>query len=1075
MAMHSISDLTTSARNTTGDIPPPLVGASTTVVGDKMYLFGGRLHSVRRMTSDLYLFDLRTSVWKNITPSGDDGGAHTPTSRYFHSADSWNGFLIIFGGMGYASKNSDSLCVLNDVRLFSLAEHRWIPAAETNPTTLDTLSLSSWPSVIPYASDPLIPRPRYAHLSSITASRLFIIGGQDMSNTWLDDIHVFDLSQKRWVEQREYPRHCGTYRSVAVASSTVIRDPVRERVSTRRNESVFANVKKATAPGDTMMPPHPAQGISDQLVFVPYSDVPSLEYPAEIHLYSNYNFTDVQRELEVFTPSEDTFHIMDKSDMMSGAALPPGLRFPTGVIIGKHLIIAGTYLAQSYQSFSLWALDLDEMTWSRIDPGTILTTGSWSRGALWTDANIYVIFGNRAGNLVEDYNRRLLNWDHVVYIELEAFGMYTYPSLQSPIEGQIVGLDALEVELFADFEILCEDGRKIKCSRKLLEERWPWFRLQRAKYIEAAKKIMATQTPSEFETPLPDPLPEDMFENPGDRPDPRLTPRMLRLSEPYPITKALLQYFYTGSMITPLQHAPLVLSALLLLSAIYELPHLSKLVKHIMHQTLSPATSVGVYEVATLCDSQNLQIRALRVVMSSSRKGGGRSSRLSRHDRSDRPPTRDDSQEDLQHRAARARGMSDAVIRNGVPATSRGLRTNGHGGSGSNEHEHSRDLESERVASRQNSSTNLSIARANLNVVQVNTGLLKAPEEDPTQRGRSDSDTRGRSFSNAVPMSPGPNVPVIREGSVTPTQIASSSEDQQVPAKGALLDPRRVFTRQTSMNSLGSGSIQQRLKSPPPERTADQSKMGFGRRALQDAPPSEEISPDSDSPAPTPPIKDQIPISLISPMSITAAPALPLAQASASRPISRKQSANTLVDSSSGLGPALKSSRRRSLSDAGPSRPNTADSVQTLATSIVEVPHEDSFENVDLGNMPPMSKNSLPRKAFKILGDDNYDPSSDIYISDPRSDKRKTSVRPGTAESNRPSSPEKSKKLAWRSRLLPNSTEGKKGLKAVDDKVSAKTKLTLWGTGTKAVVSHSPTDDDFAGSTAEKLINAHLL
>ena len=291
---------------------------------------------------------------------------------------------------------------------------------------------------------------------------------------------------------------------------------------------------------------------------------------------------------------------------MKGPVHPPGLRFPTGAIIGKHLIIAGTYLGESQQSFSLWALDLNELTWSRIDPGTTLTTGSWSRGELWAEANKYVVFGNRAGDLLEDYNRRLLNWNDAVYIELEAFGIYTYPTLPTPIEGQRMGLDALDAELFADFQILCEDGRKIKCSGKLLEERWPWFKRQRVLYTEAARSAIAKQTPTEFEIPLPDPLTDHKLE---DRPDPRLAPRMLLLSEPYAITKALLQYFYSGNLITPLQHAPLVLSSLLLLGTIYELPHLSTLVKHIMHQTLSPATSVGVYEVATLCDSQNLQIR----------------------------------------------------------------------------------------------------------------------------------------------------------------------------------------------------------------------------------------------------------------------------------------------------------------------------------------------------------------------------------------------------------------------------------------------------------------------------------
>ncbi len=37
--LHSIYDLTTFCRKTSGDVPPKLVGASTTVVSRKMYLF----------------------------------------------------------------------------------------------------------------------------------------------------------------------------------------------------------------------------------------------------------------------------------------------------------------------------------------------------------------------------------------------------------------------------------------------------------------------------------------------------------------------------------------------------------------------------------------------------------------------------------------------------------------------------------------------------------------------------------------------------------------------------------------------------------------------------------------------------------------------------------------------------------------------------------------------------------------------------------------------------------------------------------------------------------------------------
>lgn len=301
------------------------------------------------------------------------------------------------------------------------------------------------------------------------------------------------------------------------------------------------------------------------------------------------------------------FTITDRSTDMTGTSFPPGLRFPSGAILGNHFIIAGTYLAHTYQSYSIWALDMLTMTWSRIDSGSAMATGSWFRACLWAEANKFMIFGNRNGNLIEDYNRRLLSWDHVAVIDLESFGIYQPPPLQIDIPMQEFGLSALEEGILADFEIICDDGRKVKCSRKTLEDRWPWFKDQRNKFLSRARQAIEILPSSSMDVGLPD-LPGAPGSSEA-RPDPRLTPRAFNLSEPYPITLALLQYFYSLALITPLQHAPAVLSQLLILSSTYQIHHLESLVKHAMHRALSNSTSVGVYEVATLCSCRSLQIR----------------------------------------------------------------------------------------------------------------------------------------------------------------------------------------------------------------------------------------------------------------------------------------------------------------------------------------------------------------------------------------------------------------------------------------------------------------------------------
>ncbi|KAI6147103.1 hypothetical protein BKA82DRAFT_1004565 [Pisolithus tinctorius] len=669
--MHSISDLTTFCRKTTGDVPPRLVGASTTVVGSKVYLFGGRLVTERRTVSDLYVFDLETFVWKRIDPFEDDD---IPEPRYFHSAETWNNQLIIFGGMGNVpnSTSVEDLCVLNDIRFFDLLTMHWLPALSTNGIPCDS------------GSEALLPKPRYAHLSSVTADRLFIIGGQDLSNIWLDDVYVYDLLGKVWVQRRSFPHHCGTYRSVAVSANQRFRIPQNEL----RNSDASAS---SGSPGSRFrsdkLSPSSESTPSESLIHLPFSAAPTDDFPNDIYLYSNYNFTDVKRELQVFSPLPDTdFTITEQSSSMNGSAFPPGLRFPSGAILGTHFIIAGTYLAHTYQSYSIWALDLLTMAWSRIDPGNALAAGSWFRACLWAETNKLVIFGNRNGNLVEDYNRRLLSWDHVAVIDLESFGIYQPPPLRLDIPMQELGLSALEEGILADFEILCDDGRKIKCSRRVLEDRWPWFKDQRIKFLERAKRAVETLPSSSMDVGLPD-LPGAPH-SPEARPDPRLTPRAFNLSEQYPVTLALLQYFYSLALITPLQHAPAVLSQLLILSSTYQISHLQSLVKHAMHRALSNSTAVGVYEVATLCSCRSLQIRALKTVMAYSQRRTERSRADSRGGGTggSRNPDQGDGEhqgrgsDDALGSPNRARGTSDVRFPGNVDQQSTALNSRGHVG-----------------------------------------------------------------------------------------------------------------------------------------------------------------------------------------------------------------------------------------------------------------------------------------------------------------------------------------------------------------------------------------------------------
>ena len=210
-----------------------------------------------------------------------------------HPETPGNNNLIVFGGMALQSDstNPEELCVLNDVRFFNLTTRRWLPSSTNSPPELT-------------------PKARYAHLSSVTSNRLFVIGGQDLSNVWLDDIYVFDLRTQTWTQRREYPRHCGTYRSVAVSSDLAIRFP-QEEIGNGSHTSKLG-------PSGTRFSRNPSTTkeftAQDALVHLPYSTVPTDDYPSDIYLFSNYNvsphlYTISQKRLFTTPSSSRTYSV----------------------------------------------------------------------------------------------------------------------------------------------------------------------------------------------------------------------------------------------------------------------------------------------------------------------------------------------------------------------------------------------------------------------------------------------------------------------------------------------------------------------------------------------------------------------------------------------------------------------------------------------------------------------------------------------------------------------------------------------------------------------------------------------
>ncbi|CAO3647752.1 unnamed protein product [Cunninghamella echinulata] len=393
-----------------------------------------------------------------------------------------------------------------------------------------------------------------------------------------------------------------------------------------------------------------------------YSDLdtnPNADMSGPVFLYSNYNFADVNRELQLITRNSSTsdtsvsnkgnsISFEDASKLMTGSAMPPGLRFPTGEVIGQHVIIAGTYLSPQTQSYSLWGLNIASLVWTRIDSGSIFGSGSWNRGVLHSNCNRYLVFGNTNRNLLEDYNHRQVNFDHIASIDLEAYGIYQHPKVTCSSLAQEMGLRLLNEPTVADFIIVTRENQEIAVNSAILRHRWPYF----AQLLEEAKKQQ-----KQNETSKLDKIQEEVNENninkenesPQHQPTTttdtntdidtntdtnsntnintekvgdmntsiEFTTNACSMSFPYvyPVVVAFLQYLYTDNLLTAQQYQPHILSQLLLLADMYNLPRLVTLATHALHQMLNMSTAPLIFETAALSHQTSLQVRALKLMI----------------------------------------------------------------------------------------------------------------------------------------------------------------------------------------------------------------------------------------------------------------------------------------------------------------------------------------------------------------------------------------------------------------------------------------------------------------------------
>ncbi|KAF2153292.1 hypothetical protein K461DRAFT_312708 [Myriangium duriaei CBS 260.36] len=648
-----LSGLVCNVHRTTGKEPHALVGATTTILGDKLYVFGGRRISRSRpaLTSDLYELDLLRRHWTRLEAKGD-----IPSPRYFHSVCALgDSKLVCYGGMspdvtttqtpgGQGELPEGQVSVMSDVHIYNVSTQTWtkVHTPET-PQGRYAHCAAILPSSAIFASAnaPLSALHNNASgdqpnsgtigvsIDGTGGAEMIIIGGQDSNNNYIEQISIFNLRSLKWTSTNPTTwRSCGAYRSVVTPLTSL------------KASEVGAGVGKA-ATADDGEDDNPSHSGSPMLV------------------YTNYNFLDVKLELQIRLVDGT---VVDKP--MQTAVSPPGLRFPSGGILANHFVVSGTFLTSSKQEFALWALNLRTMTWAKIDvASSIFSSGSWNRGILWSRRNAFVILGNRKRNLVDDYNNRRLNFSNMCLVQLEAFGLYDNPrkmsptsdylSVSAPFEGQAMdhlyrggavlkqpavnlGELAMDARELADMEILTMDGTRIPINSRVVARRWGSsfnMLMQDANPALAgidtqtlrpsggsiiSRNSSVTITPS-FDTGLSGGSTlaphggssiggdDSAITNLADAADvgnfPASTrPRIIFLPHTVPTINALLHFLYTSSLppITSPLSTPQILCSLLQLARPYRVDGLLEAVVERLHESLDGRNAAAIFNAAAM-------------------------------------------------------------------------------------------------------------------------------------------------------------------------------------------------------------------------------------------------------------------------------------------------------------------------------------------------------------------------------------------------------------------------------------------------------------------------------------------
>ncbi|XP_013652386.2 tip elongation aberrant protein 1 isoform X2 [Brassica napus] len=152
--------------------PSPRDSHSCTTVGDHLFVFGGT--DGKNHLNDLHVLDTSSHTWKCVDARGEG-----PEAREAHSATLVGKRIFIFGGCGKASGSDDEV-FYNDLYILNTETLTWQRAVTTgNP-----------------------PSARDSHTCSTWKNKIIVVGGEDLDDYYLSDVHILDTETFVWKQMK---------------------------------------------------------------------------------------------------------------------------------------------------------------------------------------------------------------------------------------------------------------------------------------------------------------------------------------------------------------------------------------------------------------------------------------------------------------------------------------------------------------------------------------------------------------------------------------------------------------------------------------------------------------------------------------------------------------------------------------------------------------------------------------------------------------------------------------------------------------------------------------------------------